>query len=623
PGIPIYPKKKTEEGMVDLQPMEEEFQRAITRDTGTKTHEVPTEPVLQMKKNPSHSPAFNKENIDVLRTMIKKHDQQAKMKATPRKLAYIDSDKKAPTRSLARGFSDRFSLKSSGTSDTCKQTRSASKSQRTPFKNRESTHLKRSKRLEDRSITKEKTRRERTKPKGKTSRHQETSLDSEREEEHQGIRGKKDLEDHLGNFSATTEQEEWLMSVWCKMFHQTLDGATRNWFDDLDPKSVNSFEELSQKFLEEFSQQKRYAKDPTEIHGIKRRQNEGLQTFMDRFKSKSSHIKGVPLGYILPAWTGGPKKARNRGGPREARRNMGVYTPYLRKDTFTPLLKTPKEILAMENVSFPKPPPLIETPEKQNMNKFCDYQEDRGHNTNDYYQLKRKIKEVVASKKLANLVKDIRQANQRNERQGRNSAKAINMIREGGNYKRSFKERRFGLTNELTFPAVPQNQLMDEPFILEGIIEDNQVRRILIDGGRRTGMRSIRVGSHMGMQTDRKDARFKERGKHGGIRMGQIKKNSCSTIRHGETTKDIPFVEPVTHKKRPMTPDERLVLKEEVFRWLKEGMIRLVWHPVPVKLENRAWKVQVDYSSLNKVYAKDIYPFTKEKEELASIMGYP
>ncbi|GJT11999.1 hypothetical protein Tco_0859041 [Tanacetum coccineum] len=37
----------------------------------------------------------------------------------------------------------------------------------------------------------------------------------------------------------------------------------------------------------------RYAKDPTEIHGIKRRQDKGLQAFMDRFKSKSSHIKRV------------------------------------------------------------------------------------------------------------------------------------------------------------------------------------------------------------------------------------------------------------------------------------------------------------------------------------------
>ncbi|GKF21355.1 reverse transcriptase domain-containing protein, partial [Tanacetum coccineum] len=107
-------------------------------------------------------------------------------------------------------------------------------------------------------------------------------------------KGNKDLEDHLSIFSTATEQEERLMPIWCKMFRQTLGGAARNWFDDLDLKSVDSFEELSQKFLEEFSQQKRYAKDPAKIHGIKRRPSEGLQTFMDRFKSESSHIKGVP-----------------------------------------------------------------------------------------------------------------------------------------------------------------------------------------------------------------------------------------------------------------------------------------------------------------------------------------
>ncbi|GJS70552.1 reverse transcriptase domain-containing protein [Tanacetum coccineum] len=227
--------------------------------------------------------------------MIKEHDQQAKMKATPRKLAYVDSNKEAPVGSLARGFSDRFSLESSGTSDTRKQTRSASKSWRTPSKNKESTHLRRSRRLEDRSITKEKVRRERSKPKGKGFGHQETSSDSEREE---------GLEDAC-IFSTAAEQKEWPMPVWCKMFRQTLGRAARNWFDDLDPKSVDNFEELSQKLLEEFSQQKRYAKDLTEIHGIKRRQNEGLQAFMDRFKSESSHIKGVHIVLCISAFMHG------------------------------------------------------------------------------------------------------------------------------------------------------------------------------------------------------------------------------------------------------------------------------------------------------------------------------
>ncbi|GJU48304.1 hypothetical protein Tco_0612387 [Tanacetum coccineum] len=165
--------------MVDSQPMEEEIRRAETRDVGTKAHRGPTEQVLQAHKTSSPSSAFIKENIDVLRTMIKEHDQQAKVIATPRRLAYADSDKEAPARSLARGFSDRFSLESSGTFDTYEQTRSASKSQRTPSKSKEPTHLRRSRRLKDQSTTKEKARRIRSKPRGKRFGHQETSSDSE------------------------------------------------------------------------------------------------------------------------------------------------------------------------------------------------------------------------------------------------------------------------------------------------------------------------------------------------------------------------------------------------------------------------------------------------------------
>ncbi|GJY10090.1 reverse transcriptase domain-containing protein [Tanacetum coccineum] len=246
--------------------------------------------------------------------MIKEHDQQAKIKVMPRRLAYSDSDKEAPARSLARGFSDRFSLESSGTSDTHRQTRSASKSQRTPFKNKELARLKRSRSSDSEYEEGSEDMYEdlnspykRPKPTPFTQRithfkyHRRANLP-------RNIRvheGNKDLEDHLGIFSVAADQKEWPIPVWCKMFRQTLGGATRNWFDDFDPKSVDSFEELSQKFLEEFSQQKRYAKDPTEIHGIKRRQNEGLQAFMDRFKSEGSHIKGVPSVLCISAFMHG------------------------------------------------------------------------------------------------------------------------------------------------------------------------------------------------------------------------------------------------------------------------------------------------------------------------------
>nr|GEW04783.1 reverse transcriptase domain-containing protein [Tanacetum cinerariifolium] len=57
-----------------------------------------------------------------------------------------------------------------------------------------------------------------------------------------------------------------------------------------------------------------YDKDPTEIHGIKRKPNEGLQAFMDCVKAESAHIKGVPLVLRISAFMHGhghPELAKN------------------------------------------------------------------------------------------------------------------------------------------------------------------------------------------------------------------------------------------------------------------------------------------------------------------------
>ncbi|GJT86182.1 reverse transcriptase domain-containing protein [Tanacetum coccineum] len=442
------------------------------RDVRTLTREGPTEQVLQTQKPPSPSLAFIKENIDMLRTMIKVHDQQAKTKAMPRRFAYANSDEEAPA------------------------------SQKTPSKSKELTHLRRSRRLEGQSITKEKTRRERSKSRGKLFGHQETSSDSEYEEGSEETyedlnspykkpkpnpftqritcfkyhrraklprnirvyKGNKDPEDHLSIFSVTAEQEEWPMPVWCKMFRQTLGGAVQNWFDDLDPKSVDSFEELSQKLLEEFSQQKRYDKDLIEIHGIKRRQNEGLQAFLNRFKSESSHIKEVPSVLRVSAFMHG------HGHPELAKK-LNNKIPKMVDEMFERVRAFIRGEVTAGSVELVRP-------------SQWDKGNDRGHNTNDCYQLKKKIKEVVALGKLAHLVKDIRRSNQRNESQGRNNVKFINMIRGAANLKRPFEEERSGLTDKLTFLAIPRNRLTDKPIILEGRIEDHQVRRILVNGGR-------------------------------------------------------------------------------------------------------------------------------------------
>nr|GEY35622.1 reverse transcriptase domain-containing protein [Tanacetum cinerariifolium] len=329
--------------------------------------------------NPSPSLAFIKENIDVLRTMIKEHDQQAKMKATPRKLAYVDSDKEAPAE--------------------------------TPSKNKEPTHLRRSRRLEDRSITKEKARRERSKPKGKRSEHQETSSDSEHEE------GLEDAYEDLNSPYKRPKPTPFTHIITHFKYHKRailpqnirvyegnkypedhLGGAAQNWFNDLDPKSVDSFEELSQKFLEKFLQQKIYAKDPIEIHGIKRKQK----------------MMACKLLWIA--------KKLNDKIPKTIDKMFKRVRAFIRGEVAT-----------------------------GSAEMACPYQGDKGTTSRV----------------------GIREG----------TVKIINMIMEGGNHKRPFEEGRSGLTDELTFSAIPCNQMTNEPIILEGIIEGNQVRRILVDGG--------------------------------------------------------------------------------------------------------------------------------------------
>ncbi|GKC52135.1 hypothetical protein Tco_1074880 [Tanacetum coccineum] len=76
---------------------------------------------------------------------------------------------------------------------------------------------------------------------------------------------------------------------------------------------------------------------------------------------------------------------------------MGNCAPYARKDGFTPLNKTPKEILTTEGVNFPPHPQIVGTSENQNMNTLYDNFMDRGHINNDCFHLKKQIKEAVDS----------------------------------------------------------------------------------------------------------------------------------------------------------------------------------------------------------------------------------
>ncbi|GKF43149.1 reverse transcriptase domain-containing protein, partial [Tanacetum coccineum] len=92
-------------------------------------------------------------------------------------------------------------------------------------------------------------------------------------------RSQGDPEDHVKNFHAAAQVERWAMPTWCHMFNSTLIGAARVWFDELLPESIDGYKDLKAAFLAYFMQQKKYVKDPVEIHNTKQRDGETIEEF--------------------------------------------------------------------------------------------------------------------------------------------------------------------------------------------------------------------------------------------------------------------------------------------------------------------------------------------------------
>ncbi|GJZ89577.1 reverse transcriptase domain-containing protein [Tanacetum coccineum] len=107
------------------------------------------------------------------------------------------------------------------------------------------------------------------------------------------------------------------------------------WFDDLPPESIDSYIKLRKAFLKNFLHQKKYIKDPVEIHHIKQREEELTEAFMGRFKAESMHIKGAlecmrVSGFMHGITNPDLIKRLNENIPKLVDEMMSITTAFLR-----------------------------------------------------------------------------------------------------------------------------------------------------------------------------------------------------------------------------------------------------------------------------------------------------
>ncbi|XP_022028731.1 uncharacterized protein LOC110929846 [Helianthus annuus] len=371
--------------------------------------------------------------------------------------------------------------------------------------------------------------------------------------------GTRDPEDHLHAFRGAGQLGRWPIPVWCHMFVQTLTEGARLWFDSLPPGGIDSYEELSEKFLMNFGQQRKVVKNPNEILHIRQRDNGRIDQYMERFVKESMNIKDVPEVMKISSFINGLKHAQlyeklgeefphsfdnlmdrvrafvrgkdivskaketdvtprrvtpaakpsDNGTPYSRKpafdrmlhdRARPSYSPYRARgrgpppysDNFTPLTKTPSEILATERVknSFPRPPPIKPGPKAQ-PNEYCDFHKGFGHKTDDCMYLKREIEALVKTGRLAHLVKEIKEGGgDRKGRDAREPGRAdVDMIRRRNEFDttQSVKVRILGspdcMKAPILMPHLEENEVQRLPHNISAVIAGHKVSRIHVDGG--------------------------------------------------------------------------------------------------------------------------------------------
>ncbi|GJR82599.1 reverse transcriptase domain-containing protein [Tanacetum coccineum] len=244
--------------------------------------------------------------------------------------------------------------------------------------------------------------------------------------------------------------------------------TARVWFDELPSKIIDGYKDLKTAFLANFMQQKKYVKDPVEIYNIKERDGETIEDFMKRFK-------GQPKRHVSE------QRSDFRGQPREVRGSNG----------FTPLSKTPKEILAAKAGKFKPPPPMVTPVEKRSSNKFCDFHNDKGHNTDECVQLKKQIEELVQAGKLSHLIKEIKQGRDqpkvgKKEVPAKDKSTVIYMVQPWQRMIRQKVTQSFTHVREITFPPLATSRGTEGPLVIETEIGGHMIHRMYVDGGSST-----------------------------------------------------------------------------------------------------------------------------------------
>nr|GEW45116.1 reverse transcriptase domain-containing protein [Tanacetum cinerariifolium] len=268
------------------------------------------------------------------------------------------------------------------------------------------------------------------------------------------------------------------------------------------PNSVKNYDgtgdpEDHVKIFQAATQQKKYVKVPIEIHNIKQKDGETIKDFIKRFNVETGRVKGAPKCIRISGFMHGVNnpeltKCLNEHVSKTLEEMMTATVDFIRRET-----------AAASKKKAHTPWKLHDQPKRQNSerrsnfrnqpkdgrgNKFCEFHNDKGHNTDECVQLKKQIEELLRAGKLSHFIKEIRrdrdqQKIRKKDDPVKDKVAAIYMIQPWQIVTRQKVTQSFAHVKEITFPLLTANKETGGPLVIEAKISGHALHRIYVDGG--------------------------------------------------------------------------------------------------------------------------------------------
>ncbi|XP_065628093.1 uncharacterized protein LOC136066940 [Quercus suber] len=248
----------------------------------------------------------------------------------------------------------------------------------------------------------------------------------------------------------------------CRAFPTTLKGPARVWFSKIPPKTVTSFEELSKLFINNFIGGQRHKRSLSSLLTIEQGENESLQSIITRFNrdalavdevddklllaalynrvhsdlfihklyeqapqtmaelvhsaqnfmnaedaiiaKKRKRVEKVEANPMRQSEQGPPPKKGRTEDRKDQEKKAG---PSVRNQQYTPL-NVPLEQVFMQIKDEPSlkwPKKMKGDPNKHNRNKYCHFHRDHEHDTDECFDLKQQIENLIRQGKLRNFLR--------------------------------------------------------------------------------------------------------------------------------------------------------------------------------------------------------------------------